>query len=104
MRAYEEEQLQPKTLEGLSYLDSKDHLLKMKDKSPTYDKNHNHKRQMRRTKFFRWLTAFISLVLVPTCQSMPSQNPPSHTIVINQIGHQNIQTVNVSYNIQVQNK
>lgn len=104
MRAYKEDQLQPKCLESLSYLGSKDHLLKIKGKSPIYDKNHNHKMQMRRTKFFRWVTAFVSLVLVPTCQSMPSQNPPSHTIVINQIGHQNIQTVNVSYNIQVQNK
>ena len=104
MKAYKEEQLQPKFSEGLSYLDSKDHLLKMKCKPPTYDKNHNHKRQVRRTNFFRWLTAFISLVLVPTCQSMPSQNPPSNTIVINQIGQQNIQTVNVSYNIQTQNK
>lgn len=62
------------------------------------------KRPLKRAIVFRWIIAFFSLIIVPNCQSMPSQNPPSNTIVINQIGGQNIQTVNISYNIQVQNK
>jgi len=62
------------------------------------------KRQLKRAIAFRWIIAFFSLVVVPNCQSMPSQNPPSNTIVINQIGGQNIQTVNITYNIQTQNK
>jgi len=54
--------------------------------------------------FWRWLFSFVTLVIVPNCQSMASQNPPSNMIVINQIGQQNVQTVNISYNIQTQNK
>lgn len=52
----------------------------------------------KRTFFLRWLLTFCTCVFVPMCQSMPSH------VTINQIEHQNIQTVNVSYNIQVQNK
>lgn len=68
------------------------------------DDYHGDKKQLRRAIAFRWIIAFFSLVIVPNCQSMPPQNPPSNTVVISQVGGQNIQTVNISYNIQVQNK
>lgn len=52
----------------------------------------------KRTTFLRWLLTFCTCVFVPMCQSMPTH------ITINQIEHQNIQTVNVNYDIQIQNK
>lgn len=45
----------------------------------------------KRTAILRWLLTFSTCVFVPMCQSMPTH------ITINQIEHQNIQTVNVSY-------
>lgn len=59
-------------------------------------------KRSRKSIVLRWLTAFFSLVIVPTCQSMPTQNPPSYTIIINQIESQNIQTVNISNNINIE--
>lgn len=78
--------------------------LKYKDLDVKIDHQEFVDQSRKRLFFWRWLFSFVTLVVVPNCQSMPSQIPPSHTIVINQIGQQNIQTVNVSYNIQVQNK
>lgn len=52
----------------------------------------------KRTFMLRWLLTFCTCVFVPMCQSMPSH------ITINNIENQNIQTMNISYNIETQEK
>lgn len=79
-------------------------LLKDKALDVKIDRQKFGDQSRKRLFFWRWLFSFVTLIIVPNCQSMPSQIPPSYTVIINQIEHKNAQTVNVSYNINIQNE
>lgn len=75
-----------KDIDNPALLEVTSDAVELASKTPIYSM-----RLQKRTTFLRWLLTFSTCVFVPMCQSMPTH------ITINQIEHQNIQTVNVSY-------